>query len=110
MTRIETCKAQLKLCPFKSTQTYFAAIASRTTVESSSGLSIGGRQVKLVHTTATDFFSFSAGRLGIVSASAGGRLVATASLSVRCTTDKLTANGAEAALSRASALSSSPTT
>src|SRR5450755_3290209 len=85
-------------------------MASRTTAASSAGLSIGGRQVKSVHTTATDFFSLSAGRFGIVSASAGGKLLATASLSVRCTTDKLTAKGAEEALSRASALSSSPTT
>src|SRR5271157_2323898 len=70
---------------------YCAAIASRTTAESSSGLSIGGRQVKLVHTTATDLFSFSAGKFGIVSASTAGRFSATASLSVKCTTDKLTA-------------------
>src|SRR5271157_4496894 len=59
---------------------YLTAIASRTKGASSSGLSTGGRQVKLVHTTATDLFSLSAGRLGMVSASAGGRLVATASL------------------------------
>src|SRR5664279_1984360 len=70
---------------------YLAAIAARTTAASSSGSSVGGRQVKLVQTTATDFFSFSAGRFGIISASAGGKLSATASLSVRCTTDKLTA-------------------
>src|ERR1019366_8790593 len=67
-----------------------AAIASRKILDNSSALSTGDRQAKFVHTTATDFFSFNTGRFGIVSASTGGRFWATASLSVRWTTDLLT--------------------
>src|SRR5208337_2524520 len=89
---------------------YFAAMASRSSAVNSSGFSTGGRQAKSVHTIATDFFAFSAGRFGTVSASTGGRFCATASLSVRWTTDLLTANGATAAFTRTRAFSSSPTT
>ncbi len=89
---------------------YFAVIVSRRIFDSSAGLSTGGWQAKFVQTIATDFFSFSAGRFGTVSASTGGRFCATASLSVRCTTDLLTAKGAIAACKSAAALASSPTT
>jgi hypothetical protein len=41
--------------------------------DNSSALSTGGRQAKFVHTIATDGFAFNAGRLGMVSASTGGK-------------------------------------
>src|ERR1019366_2166871 len=86
------------------------AIASRTIAANSSALSTGGRQVKFVHIIATDCLAFNAGRFGMVSASTGGRFCATASLSVRWTTDLLTANGAAAACRSSAAFWSSPTT
>src|SRR5664280_2841752 len=116
--------ARLKPCPFKASYhcgkpirgrdtaskgTYYPANASRNMADNSSALSTGGRQAKFVHTIATDGFAFNAGRLGMVSASTGGKFCATASLSVKWTTDLLTANGAAAALRSSAAFWSSPT-
>ena len=53
--------------------------------------------VKFEHTTATDLPCFTAGRFGIVSASAGGRLCSSASLDRIRITDLFNANGATAA-------------
>jgi hypothetical protein len=52
---------------------YYPANASRNMADNSSALSTGGRQAKFVHTIATDGFAFNAGRLGMVSASTGGK-------------------------------------
>src|ERR1700743_2527058 len=85
-------------------------MASRKIAVKSAAPRTGGRQLKLVHTIATDFFSLSAGRLGTVSVSTGGRDWATALLSVRRTTDLLTAKIAAAAFLSAWASVSSPMT
>ena len=53
--------------------------------------------MKFEHTTATDLPCFTAGRFGIVSASAGGRLCSSASLDRIRITDLFNANGATAA-------------
>ena len=52
-----------------------AEIAPRICFVSSSGSSIGGWQVKSVHTIAIDFSPLRAGRLGTVSASTGEQYV-----------------------------------
>src|SRR5664280_1058274 len=80
--------ARLKPCPFKASYhcgkpitgrdtaskgPYYPANASRNMADNSSALSTGGRQAKFVHTIATDGFAFNAGRLGMVSASTGGK-------------------------------------
>ena len=66
--------------------------------------------MKFEHTTATDLPCFTAGRFGIVSASAGGRLCSSASLDRIRITDLFSANGATAAANNWSAWRSSPTT
>src|SRR5437016_3537536 len=58
---------------------------------------------------ATVFLSFTAGRLGTVVASTGGRYCATASLAGSLITDLLKANGATAAFASSSDFASSPT-
>src|SRR5208282_3892980 len=63
-----------------------------------SGSLTGGWQVKLEHTTATGLPAFTSGRLGMVSASAGGRFCGVASFSPGIhSTDLPSANGAMAA-------------
>src|SRR5260370_20130300 len=76
---------------------------------SSAGSEIGGWQLKLLHTTATVCPFLIAGKLGIVSASAGGSICGTAPPSGRWTTDLFSENGATAAAYNFSARSPLPT-
>src|SRR5215469_12896351 len=91
-------------------QLHCLVIASWTAAASTTGSSIGGWQEKLLQTNANDLLPRRLGRFGMVSANAGGKFWATASLSVRRTTDRFARYNGMVALNNASALSSSPMT
>src|SRR6185437_10715736 len=70
---------------------------SSNTVSSSFGSLIGGLQLKLLHSTATPFPSFTPGIFEMVSANAGGSICGTISPCGRCSTDLLKEKGRTAA-------------
>src|SRR6185437_15283259 len=81
---------------------------SSNTVSSSFGSLIGGLQLKLLHSTATPFPSFTPGIFGMVSANAGGSICGTISPCGRCSTDLLKEKGRTAAAFNFSACSPLP--
>src|ERR1700751_4111837 len=80
--------------------------AGSSPLRNSSGSAKGGWQVNPEHKTANGLPEFNCGRFGIVAASAGGRLPATAWFNESWSTLLLKANGADATLASAEAVAS----